>query len=1101
MDSIIPPANSIWIQKQNAPFVGVEGAVSFSINGKAYVGAGRIDEFNTITNEFWEYDTESDSWTQKANVPGGGRWGAVGFSINGKGYIGTGVTSGGFLSKDFWEYDPDTDSWTSIEPFPYLTTEAVSFTINNRAFVVGPSSSSECWEYDPMSGWIQRETLPDETRSEAFAFSLNGKGYVGAGFTGVSSNSDYFYQYDPTTDTWTRKADFPDTSAEGFWNASAFTLDGKGYVASGSTVNFTLTEINPTSFFYEYDPNSDAWLQRDDFPGPARHGAVGFTVNNRAYISTGLANDNNNFVFLNDLWEFNNLTATPIYQALNPSNGVLLPNSFILDTDSDTRIQLEESADEDVIRFDVAGTEAVLISSNGNVGIGITTPSSALDVRGRITADSLSGDGSNLTNVPGDDLGNHSATTNLQLAANWLSGDGDNEGVYINDSGRVGIGTNTPNPSAKLEVSATDAGFLPPRMTSAQRAAIINPATGLLVYQTDIPKGLFEYDGTRWNLVASLSNGSLTTEPPTNGSTILDANQPLANTSGVTIGSGGVWQSFTAENTGFLKEVEIGYAVANGPPSGSTIRIYEGEGTNGLLLTSQSFPPANTTGFIRYAFSNPVGVSAGQKYTLWVADPSAGWDFRELPGPYAGGRPSALIFEIGLDYDFTFRTYVTSVLSLLNANPISGDVGISNDRLYIASNGNVGIGTTSPQSRLDIEGGLTVGSSYSGTNTAPANGAIIEGNVGIGTNTPNSSLEVNGNIALSNANLPMGLTTEIPDPATPILNLSVNALLPNVEANATGGLFRIDSRSAFLTPLFQWLSKPSGQVGPSNEDILMVLNEEGNLGIGTFNPIRAKLEVIGFNTSNVGPYGFLGSAGNTGTATALANYSIYADARIAAFEFNAFSDARIKSILGISNSQDDLATLMGIQITDYQHIDTIQQGTDMHKKVIAQQVAEVFPQAVTTSTTEVIPDIYQRANLLEGWIELATDLRVGDRVKIITETGNDIHEVIAVEDSRFQLSGLQTTASVSGDTSAIPSTPYQVPRTLFVYGRQINDFHTVDYEAISMLNVSATQEQQRRIEALEAENAQLQRQNEAFENRLSQIEARLQGNSISRADK
>ena len=63
---------------------------------------------------------------------------------------------------------------------------------------------------------------------------------------------------------------------------------------------------------------------------------------------------------------------------------------------------------------------------------------------------------------------------------------------------------------------------------------------------------------------------------------------------------------------------------------------------------------------------------------------------------------------------------------------------------------NVGIGTNDPKSKLDVNGGITVGNSYSGVNTAPANGAIIEGTVGIGTNNPNTRLEVGGgNIRVS----------------------------------------------------------------------------------------------------------------------------------------------------------------------------------------------------------------------------------------------------------------------------------------------------------------------------------------------------------------
>lgn len=63
---------------------------------------------------------------------------------------------------------------------------------------------------------------------------------------------------------------------------------------------------------------------------------------------------------------------------------------------------------------------------------------------------------------------------------------------------QVGIGTSTPAATAALELSATDKGFLPPRMTAAQRTAIANPATGLMVYQTDGTTGLYVYSGSKW---------------------------------------------------------------------------------------------------------------------------------------------------------------------------------------------------------------------------------------------------------------------------------------------------------------------------------------------------------------------------------------------------------------------------------------------------------------------------------------------------------------------------------------------------------------------------------------------------------------------------
>jgi hypothetical protein len=66
--------------------------------------------------------------------------------------------------------------------------------------------------------------------------------------------------------------------------------------------------------------------------------------------------------------------------------------------------------------------------------------------------------------------------------------------------------------------------------------------------------------------------------------------------------------------------------------------------------------------------------------------------------------------------------------------------------MVIDSSGHVGIGTQGPVNKLDVAGGMAVGSGYSGTSTAPANGMIIEGRVGIGTDSPSiqNKLEVTG---------------------------------------------------------------------------------------------------------------------------------------------------------------------------------------------------------------------------------------------------------------------------------------------------------------------------------------------------------------------
>ncbi len=60
------------------------------------------------------------------------------------------------------------------------------------------------------------------------------------------------------------------------------------------------------------------------------------------------------------------------------------------------------------------------------------------------------------------------------------------ERIRIESNGAVGIGTSSPNASAALEISSTDKGLLVPRLTTAQRTGIANPANGLYVYDTDV---------------------------------------------------------------------------------------------------------------------------------------------------------------------------------------------------------------------------------------------------------------------------------------------------------------------------------------------------------------------------------------------------------------------------------------------------------------------------------------------------------------------------------------------------------------------------------------------------------------------------------------
>ena len=86
--------------------------------------------------------------------------------------------------------------------------------------------------------------------------------------------------------------------------------------------------------------------------------------------------------------------------------------------------------------------------------------------------------------------------------------------VYISLSHAFaqGVGINTdnsnPDPSAILDIKATDKGMLAPRMTLAQRDLIALPANGLLIYQTDGTTGFYFYNGTAWTAIAGTSGTS-----------------------------------------------------------------------------------------------------------------------------------------------------------------------------------------------------------------------------------------------------------------------------------------------------------------------------------------------------------------------------------------------------------------------------------------------------------------------------------------------------------------------------------------------------------------------------------------------------------------
>lgn len=101
---------------------------------------------------------------------------------------------------------------------------------------------------------------------------------------------------------------------------------------------------------------------------------------------------------------------------------------------------------------------------------------------------------------------------------------------------QTGIGTTTPDASAKLDVSATNKGFLPPRVTltsGTDNTTIPSPATGLLVYNTGNNAGLvagyYYWNGTSWATIATASGSGVS-------ASILRGSRSSAQTTGLSNG-------------------------------------------------------------------------------------------------------------------------------------------------------------------------------------------------------------------------------------------------------------------------------------------------------------------------------------------------------------------------------------------------------------------------------------------------------------------------------------------------------------------------------------------------------------------------------------
>lgn len=291
-----------WVEMSDLEGVPRSDAASFVIGSKAYVGCG----YNGTEHlsDFWVYDSEKNSWKGIADFPGVSRNSAVAFSAGNKGYVGLGFDGIDKLS-DFWCYDPELNEWTQIEDFGGSARYgAVAFAINGKGYVGSGYDGNylkDFWQYDPSSDtWTKKSSIGGGKRKDAVAFVIDNLGYIVTGIDNGSYEND-FWKYDPSTDTWTELRSISDDTEQEFddeyisivgINKVAFTSGSCAYLVGGSgTIGGTV---------WEYNSVTDLWELKTSFEGTARTDAVGFTINDQGFVTTGRSSS----YYFDDIWLF-----------------------------------------------------------------------------------------------------------------------------------------------------------------------------------------------------------------------------------------------------------------------------------------------------------------------------------------------------------------------------------------------------------------------------------------------------------------------------------------------------------------------------------------------------------------------------------------------------------------------------------------------------------------------------------------------------------------------------------------------------------------------------------------------------------------------------
>jgi N-acetylneuraminic acid mutarotase len=126
-----------------------------------------------------------------------------------------------------------------------------------------------------VSLWTRMGDFPGAPRTAATSFAAGGHGYVGTGLRYDFEELNDFWEYEPASDTWTRKADY--TYAITY--ATGFSVDDMGYLANGKLSGSYSKALS------RYNPLTETWEAMTPKPGQGSSmKAPGFVINGKAYL-------------------------------------------------------------------------------------------------------------------------------------------------------------------------------------------------------------------------------------------------------------------------------------------------------------------------------------------------------------------------------------------------------------------------------------------------------------------------------------------------------------------------------------------------------------------------------------------------------------------------------------------------------------------------------------------------------------------------------------------------------------------------------------------------------------------------------------------------